>query len=74
MNVTIKVDDDLYQRARAIAAEEHSSVELLIQSALEREIGDLERLQSKASKGSRERFKLALAKVPQVAPDPDDEL
>jgi hypothetical protein len=68
MNVTINVPEELYQRAKQIAAQENVSVEELFASALEERVLEFERLKERASRGSYEKFRRVMAKIPAVEP------
>jgi hypothetical protein len=72
MNVSVKVPEELYQRAVEIANEQHVSVDEVFASAFIEQLSVWERLQQRAARGSREKFLAALDKVPNVEPDDYD--
>jgi hypothetical protein len=74
MNVTINIPEELYQRAKQIAAEENVSVEDLFASAFEERVLESERLKERASLGSYEKFRRVMAKIPPVEPPECDRL
>jgi elongation factor P--beta-lysine ligase len=74
MNLTINVSDELYRKALEIAAAEKVSVEDLFASSLEERIVELERLKERAVRGSYEKFRQLMSKVPPVEPPEYDRL
>jgi hypothetical protein len=74
MNLTVNVSDELYSRAAEIAARENVSIEELLASAFEERVLEFERLKEKAAKGSYERFRQVMSKVPAVQPADYDRL
>jgi hypothetical protein len=64
MNLTIRVSEKLYQRAKEVAATENVSVEELFAASFEERLVELERLKERAAKGSYERFKRLMSKAP----------
>ena len=74
MNLTIDVPEELYQRAIEIAAAENVSVEELFASVFEARIVEFERLKDKAARGSYEKFRKVMAKVPAAEPPEHDRL
>jgi hypothetical protein len=74
MNLTINIPEDLYESAKEIAANENISVEELFASAFEERVLEFERLKEKASRGSYEKFREVMAKVPAVEPPECDRL
>jgi hypothetical protein len=74
MNLTVNVSDELYSRAAEIAARENVSIEEFLASAFEERVLEFERLKEKAAKGSYERFRQVMSKVPAVEPADYDRL
>lgn len=74
MNLSISIPEELYQSAKQIAAAENVSVEELFASALEQRILEFERLKEKAARGSYEKFRQVMAKIPAVEPAEHDRL
>ena len=74
MNVTITIPEELYQSAKQIAAAEDVSIEELFASAFEERILEFERLKEKASRGSYEKFRHVMARIPAVEPPEYDRL
>ena len=68
MDVTIKVSDELYRRAAEIAKAEKVSVEELFATAVEERLLEFERLKERAEKGSYEKFRQVMSKVPPTEP------
>jgi hypothetical protein len=73
----LNMPDDVYEKLENLALHDHQSVNAFAQRKLEEfaraleEFGELER---RAQRGSREKFQAAMAKVPDVAPMPEDEI
>jgi hypothetical protein len=74
MNLTINITEELYQSAKQIADAENVSVEELFASAFEERILEFERLKEKAARGSYEKFRQVMGKVPAVEPPEYDRL
>jgi hypothetical protein len=74
MNLTINISEELYRSAKQVAATENVSVEELFASAFEQRILEFERLKEKAARGSYEKFRQVMAKVPAVRPPEYDRL
>ncbi len=72
MNLTINIREELYDSAKQIAAAENVSVEELFASAFEERIVEFERIKEKAARGSYEKFRQVMAKVPAVEPPEHD--
>jgi len=68
MNLTIRISQELYQRAAEIAAAENVSVEDLFRSAFEERVLEFERLKERAARGSYEKFQQVMAKIPPAEP------
>jgi hypothetical protein len=74
MNLTINVAEKLYESAKQIAAAENVSVEELFASAFEERVLEFERLKDKAARGSYEKFRQVMAKIPAVEANERDRL
>jgi hypothetical protein len=74
MNLTINIPEELYENAKQIAAAENVSVEQLFASAVEERILEFERLKEKAERGSYEKFRQVMAKVPAAQPTEYDRI
>jgi hypothetical protein len=72
MELTIHISEELYRRAAEVAAMEKRSVEDVLTSAFEQRVVGLERLKDRASRGSYEKFRRVMAKVPAAPPSSDD--
>ena len=72
MNVSVRVPEELYQKAVEIAQAQRVSVDDVFASAFAEQVAVWERLQQRASRGSREKFLAALDEVPDVEPDDYD--
>jgi hypothetical protein len=62
------VKAELYRRASEVAAAENISADDLFASTFEERLLEFERLKEKASRGSCEKFRRVMAKVPAVEP------
>ena len=74
MNLTVNVSEELYQRAAEIAARENVSIEELLALAFEERVLEFERLKEKAARGSYEKFRQVMSKIPPVEPPEYDRL
>ena len=75
--LSLRLPNSLHDRARELAEREGISINQLVSTALAEKMAALmteEYLETRARRGSRSRFLRALAKVPDVAPDPADAL
>ena len=75
--ISVRIPDSVYQRVKALAAEEHVSINQFINSAVAEKLSALmtkEYLEERASRGDRRKFEAVLAKVPDVPPLPGDEM
>ena len=72
MSVSVRVPEELYQKAVEIAQAQRVSVDDVFASAFAEQVSVWERLQQRASRGSREKFLAALDEVPDVEPDDYD--
>ena len=74
MNLTIQVSEELYRRAQEVAAEEKVPVEELFASSFEKRLLELERLKERAAKGSYEKFRRIMSKIPAGEPPAHDKV
>jgi hypothetical protein len=75
--LSIRLPESLHLRAKELAKKEGISVNQLMASALGEKIAALdaaEYLERRAARGSRTRFRRALARVPDIEPEPNDRL
>jgi hypothetical protein len=73
--LSLRLPNSLHERARELARREGVSINQLVSAALAEKMSALlteEYLEARARRGSRARFLDALARVPAVAPDPED--
>lgn len=74
--INIKVPDSLLKHAQEMAEAEELTIEQIISSALAEKMAawmTVEYLQKRAARDSREKFEQAMDKVPDVAPDAQDQ-
>jgi hypothetical protein len=74
MNLTINISEELYRRAVEIASAENVSVEDLFAAAFQERLLELERLKERAAKGSYEKFRRVMSKIPPTEPAEHDRL
>lgn len=75
--LSLRLPDSLHMRVRELAQQDGISINQFISTAVAEKLSALlteESLEKRASRGSRERFLAVLAKVPDVPPEPGDEL
>ena len=72
MSKTIVVNDDLYQRAAELAAQDQISVEEFVSEVLSSRLASREYLESRARLFNREEFERALQEIPDVEPEEHD--
>ena len=75
--INVRLPDSLHQMAKDVAMQDHISLNQFITSAVAEKISALttERyLEERAHRGSQAKFRQALAKVPDVEPEPFDRL
>ena len=75
--LSLRLPNSLHERARELAEREGISINQLVSTALAEKMAALmteEFLEVRARRGSRTRLLRALAKVPDVAPEPEDRL
>jgi hypothetical protein len=74
MTLNVTLPDSLYKKAMEVAEREQISVERVVYSALAEQMNALERLEERAARSSEDRFRTALAKIPDVEPPEYDRL
>jgi flagellar motor switch protein FliM len=74
MTLNVTLPDSLYKKAMEVALREQISVERVVYSALAEQLNALERLEERAARSSEDRFRAALAKIPDVEPPEYDRL
>ena len=75
--LSLRLPESLHKRLAALADREGISIKQLIATAVAEKMAALDTeqvLEARAKRGSRSRFLAALAKVPDAAPVPGDEL
>jgi len=70
----VSVPEELYEKAAAIAAAEHISVDEVFASAFAKQLAAWERLRRRADRGDQDKFLSVLDKVPDVEPEGYDRL
>jgi len=73
--LSLRLPDSLHKTAKALAKQEHVSVNQLITTAVAEKISALmteDYLERRAKRGKRKDFEAVLAKVPDVEPDEAD--
>ncbi len=76
-SLTVRLPDSLHKRVRELAQQEGISINQFVSTAVAEKMAALmtvDYLEERAKRGSREKFLAVLAKVPDVAPEPGDEL
>jgi hypothetical protein len=68
MTLNITLPDSLYKKAMEVAEREQISVERVVYSALAEQLKALERLEERAARSSEDKFRAALAQIPDVEP------
>jgi hypothetical protein len=74
MTLNITLPDSLFQKAMAVAERERISVERVVYSALAEQLKALDRLEERAARSSEDKFRAALAKIPDAEPAAFDRL
>jgi predicted transcriptional regulator len=73
--LSLRLPDSLHKRVRDLAQQEGISINQFISTAVaETALMTADYLEERAKRGSREKFLAVLAKVPDVPPEPGDEL
>jgi hypothetical protein len=74
MSVSVRIPEELYQKAMEIAQAQCVSVDEVFASAFAEQLTAWEGLKRRAGGGSREKFLATLEKVPDVEPDDYDSM
>jgi len=75
--LSLRLPESLHRELRNLSKQEGVSMNQLISSAVAEKLSALrteDYLQARAARGDRGRFEAVLAKVPDRAPDPGDEM
>lgn len=75
--IELKMPDEVHQKLSILAAREHQPVDAFALRKLEELLGAVDHfseLERRAQRGSREKFRAAMARVPNALPMPGDEL
>jgi hypothetical protein len=75
--LSLRLPDSLHKRVRDLAQQEGMSINQFISTAVAEKMAALmtvDYLEGRARRGSREKFQAVLARVPDTAPEPGDEL
>lgn len=74
-NISLRLPDSLHKSARDLAKKENTSINQLVSSALAEKISALmteEYIEQRAKRASRQKFKKALSRIPDIAPEEYD--
>ncbi len=74
-NISLRLPDSLHKRARDLAKKENTSINQLVSSALAEKISALmteEYIEQRARRASKQKFKKALSRIPNIAPEEYD--
>lgn len=74
MSVSVRIPEELYEKATAIAKAQNVSVDEVFASAFAEHVAACERLKQRTARGSRDEFLAVLDKVPDVEPLPEDRI
>ncbi len=74
MSVNVRVPEELYAKAAALAAARKVSVDEVFASAFIDQLAVCERLRARAERGNREKFLAVMDQVPDVEPEEADRL
>lgn len=75
--LSLRLPESLHNQVRILAKKEGISINQLLASAAAEKVAALmteQYLEERAKRGSREKFRAVLAKVPDVVPPPEDAL
>ena len=75
--LSLRLPDSLHNRVRELAQQDGISINQFISTAVAEKLAALmteEYLEKRGRRGSRDKFLAVLAKVPDVPPEPGDEL
>lgn len=74
MNRSIAVPEDLYNKAAALAAKDHVSIEEFVSVAVATRLASREYIESRARLFSKDEFERALREIPDIEPEDHDRL
>jgi len=74
MSKSIRVSEDLYNRASELAAKDHVSVEEFVSTLLSNRLASREYIESRARLFNRQEFERALEQIPDLEPADQDGL
>ena len=74
MSKTIAVPEDLYDKAAAVAAKDHVSVEEFVSTVLANRLASREYIETRAKLFSRNEFEQALRLIPDVEAEDHDRI
>ena len=74
MSRIISLPEEIVRRAEELAARENVSVEELVSAALSEQFAGAEYLRRRGERASVQRFRAALAQIPDTEPEPHDRL
>jgi len=74
MSKSIRVSEDLYNRASELAAKDHVSVEEFVSTLLSNRLASREYIESRARLFNRQEFERALVQIPDLEPADQDGL
>lgn len=75
--IELKMPDEVYRKLENLASDDHQQVDAFALRKLEelvRAVESFAELERRAKRGNREKFRAAMAKVPNVPAIPGDEL
>ncbi len=74
MSKSIAVSEDLYNKAAAVAAKDHLSVEEFVSTVLANRLASREYIETRAKLFNRDEFEQALNQIPDVEPEDHDRI
>lgn len=75
--IALEMPDDVYRKLERLASHDHQRVDAFARQKQEELVGAIEsfaELERRAKRGNMDKFRAAMAKVPNVQPMPGDEL
>jgi len=70
--LSLRLPDSIHNRARILSKRDHVSINMFVATAVAEKISAMETedyLYKRAKHGSREKFEIAMAQIPDVTPD-----
>ena len=70
--LSLRLPDSIHDRARVLSKRDHVSINMFVATAVAEKISAMETedyLYKRAKRGSREKFEMAMAQVPDAPPD-----